>query len=198
MQKNSPIGEIKYGEHDNVSFDLQSLPIFWLPKAKQLNRMVEEGMKLWYNDVKNFRKTGEGADHNPEETTLSVTFFLASTAIENLLKAILIRDDEKIHVERGRLCSDEIKTHDLLKIAKAARVTLIPDEEDFCELGTISINHFGRFYLGIKSTKQPYKLSINESFYPIYKQLYDNLLSDIERKPSNENLREKMKRSLKN
>lgn len=179
------IGELEKGGQPNWSYDLQGSPIFWIPKAQELHRMVELGLNAWQGDVQRIRGMVSGAV--PANTvidppTLTVSFFLAALAIENLLKAILVRQKPE-SISDGKFREKVISSHDLLKIANEASILLDPDEQDFCELATEAIDNFGRYHLGKNMGESPTKVKVKESAFAVYEKFYQRLVDDIKTSP---------------
>jgi hypothetical protein len=136
MRDKNPIGEIHVGGQPGWSFDLLATPIFWTSKAKELHRMVCLGFSVWQEDTEAIRKwvsnhVADQYEHKPP--TLTVAFFLAALAIENLLKGNLIMTRPEC-VSSGRLRGAIITSHDLLAIARETGISFSTDEEDFFEL----------------------------------------------------------------
>lgn len=187
MRSNSPIGDFQKGGHPYWVFDIQATSLFWIPKALELNRMVELGFSAWRQDLYTLRKFSEADgltpyQHNP--TTLTVSFFLAALAIENLLKALLVKAHPE-YIKNGKFRDKFITSHDLKKIAFDAGVPLTADEEDFCEFGTEAIKHFGRYHLAKNFLESPDILIVKDTAFPIYEELFNRLLSDVESNPCN-------------
>ncbi len=181
MQANSPVGSVSRGGHPVWAFDLSADPFFWIGKAEELNRMVQLGFSAWREDIERIRecsasKGGVPYVHRP--CTLTITFFLAATAIENLLKANLIRVRGEC-VRDGKFHGPHISRHNLLAIAAEASITLDPDEADFCELGTESITWFGRYHTGKNISVSPAQITVRDKAFPIYEKLYKRLLSRL-------------------
>ena len=185
MKPNSPIGEIVKGGQPSWAFDMQGMSPFWVAKAKELHRVVEFGFIVWREDIQELREYVRSNGLSPlqhKASTLTVSFFLAALAIENLLKAILVRQNPD-YIRNGKFRGKTISSHNLVEIAAKAAVDLTSDEQDFCELGTESILHFGRYHIGKSVSESPRKVVVRESAFPVYEALYPRLKNDIEHTP---------------
>ncbi|GEM_PF-2885790 len=185
MRSDSPVGSISKGIQPDWSYDMQGMSLFWLSKAEQMDRMVRLGYTAWREDVEAIRAHREDPKQNvlpSRPTTLVVAFFLASTAIENLLKASLVVENPEC-ISKGRFQGKVIGKHNLLRIAEDAGIALNPDERDFCELGSEAILSFGRYHIGKKAADSPNRVTVRDSAFPIYERLYDRLRKRIEAQP---------------
>jgi hypothetical protein len=185
MRADNPIGAIVKGGQPNWSFDMQGSSVFWVSKADELHRMVELGILAWRDDIQAIgiyhHSKGLGKLHH-RPSTLMVSFLLASLAIENLLKAIVIREHPE-YVKDGRFHGAIIGSHDLKNIAHDAGVALSDDEQDLVELGTECILSFGRYAMAKNVTNSPTQVSVKDSAFSVYERLFERLKTDINDKP---------------
>lgn len=184
MRADNPVGTIAKGGQPNWSYDMLGSSVFWTSKADELHRMVELGFLASQDDVEEIRISvqSEGATQFPHRSsTLTVSFFLASLAIENLLKAVLVRKHPE-YVKDGRFRGWVICSHDLKAIAGDADVALDDDEQDLCELGTECILSFGRYHIAKNVTNTPTWISIKGSAFRVYERLFERLKKDIHTK----------------
>jgi len=159
--------------------------MFWLSKAEQMDRMVRLGYTAWREDVEAIRAYRTDPKQNAlpnQPPTLTVTFFLAAVAIENLLKANLVVEHPE-YISKGRFQGKVIGSHDLLSIARDAGVSLGPDETDFCELGSEAVRSFGRYHIGKNASDSPNRCTVKDSAFPVYERLYARLWKRIETQP---------------
>lgn len=185
MRDDNPIGTIVKGGHSAWSFDMQGFPVFWINKADELHRMVELGFLAWREDIEALRVFAQSqglSEFHQKPSTLIVSFFLASLAIENLLKAILVREHPD-YIKDGRFHGPVISSHNLKDIADDAGIELTDDEKDFCELGTECIQSFGRYHIAKNMTHSPTQLSVKEAAFSVYENFFERLKSDIHQKP---------------
>ena len=183
MRPDNPIGNIIKGGLHSRYFDIAGLPIMWTVKAKEMHRMVELGLEAWKSDIssiKAFRRGGPAYTHPP--STLTVSLFLAALAIENLLKALLVREHPD-YIKDGKLRGKVISSHNLLEIAADANFDLSENEQDFCELGTECILVFGRYHIAKNVSSHPTTIEVKESAFKVYESLYNRLQKNIEDKP---------------
>lgn len=113
----------------------------WVEKADKLfeaSKLLEPQMRAFWDvvltDAKEGRYNKGGESPNIPPVDLHGPYFiLVSYALENLFKAIIIRDrNDEIRsqfVQTGRLPS-LIKGHDLVKLSKEASITMDISEED--------------------------------------------------------------------
>lgn len=181
MQTNSPVGEIEKGGQPTWAFDLLGTTVFWLGKAEELDRMVKMGFDAWLEDVQTIREyvnsDGKGELKHPPRT-LTVSFFLASLAIENLLKAVLVREHPE-YIQGGKFRGKFISSHNLMDIARDAAIELTNDEQDLCELGTECILSFGRYHTGKSVSDSPSKITVKQTAFAIYEDLFNRLHRDV-------------------
>ena len=113
----------------------------WVDKADKLleaSKILEPQIRDFWNVVINNAKEGrynEGGEppHIPPSNIQDPYFILISYALENLLKALIIRDrSDEIRsqfAQKGRLPS-LIKEHDLARLSKKANIKMDIKEED--------------------------------------------------------------------
>ena len=116
-------------------------PQFWVEKADKLleaARVLEPKLREFWNVVLTNAKEGRynkgGAPPNPPPSDLHGPYFiLVSYALENLFKALIIRDrSDEIRsqfIQTGGLPS-LIKKHDLIRLSKEANIKMDIKEED--------------------------------------------------------------------
>jgi len=116
-------------------------PWFWIDKADKLfeaSKVLEPRLRDFWNVVLTNAKEGrynKGGEHpNPPLPDLHGPYFiLISYALENLFKALIIRDrSDEIRsqfAQTGRLPS-LIKGHDLIRLSKKANIKMDIKEED--------------------------------------------------------------------
>lgn len=185
MRTENPIGSIVKGGQPNWSYELLSSPMFWTRKADELHRLVELGFRASRKDTEAIRAyvQSKGLGELPHQPcTLMVSFFMASLAIENLMKAVLVREHPE-YVRNGRFHGKTIISHDLKAIADDAGIQLSDDEADFCELGTECILSFGRYHMAKNLTNTPTRITVKHSAFRVYDEFFQNLKSNIRDSP---------------
>lgn len=185
MRSDSPVGFIAKGLQPAWAFDMQGTSPLWMSKAEELDRMARLGYAAWREDVEEIRAYRSDPTHKAlpsRPTTVTVTLFLAATAIELLLKACLVVEHPEC-VSQGRLQGKAIESHDLLKIAREASVALEHDEADFCALGTEAIRSFGRYTIGKNASASPSGVAIKDGTFAVYDRLHRRLRERVEARP---------------
>ena len=185
MQKNSAVGSITKGLQPDWAFDMLGMAPFWRSKAEEVDRMAHLGYRAWREDVEAicaYTTDPERGTLEHRPSTLTVAFFLAAVAIENLLKANLVVEHPEC-ISKGKFRGEVITNHDLTEIAIDAGVVFEPDERDFCEHGSEAIRSFGRYHIGKNMTDSPSGYTVKESAFPIYERLYARLWKRIETQP---------------
>lgn len=185
MSDPSKVGEVKKGGQPAWSYDLRGMSIFWIPKAEQLDRMVRLGFGAWTQDCERARQTARthgAVPYGYPPSTITVSFFLAALAIENLLKGCLVVEKPD-SIRDGKFRGNVIGSHDLLAIAHEASVPLTADEADFCRIGTDAIMSFGRYHIAKNSDHDTTQLTIEQGAFPIYEELFYKLLRRLKEKP---------------
>ena len=79
------------------------------------------------------------------------------------------------HVEQGKLRRGVITKHDLIHLAKEARVTLSDEEHDLCELGSSAIVSWGRYPIPMNVNTMKSKITVNEHIYHVFDELFIRL-----------------------
>jgi hypothetical protein len=184
VQSKNKLGTIEKGSQPNWVYDILGSPVFWVSKAEEINRMVEIGFITWKSDLENLRSSEKSTDlnHAMPPSTLLVSFFLASLAIENLLKAALVREHPQC-IQNGKMHGDIINSHDLVKISKAAEVCLSDDENEFCKLATECILQFGRYPIAKNASELITNFSITEFLFEVYEELFQRIIKDVRFRP---------------
>ena len=184
MRKDSPVGKLVLGVGDSEDFKMLCLPMFWLPKAAELYRSAEILFTAWQVDIaplRAWRPDSGVPDPDLPPNTITTAFFLAALAIENLLKAALVRNDPSV-VSGGKL-GKQIKHHDLVKLATDAGVSLDEDEREFCQHAREAIANFGRYPVGLSASTSPGQVTVKSRAFPIFHKFYERLRVDLKANP---------------
>jgi hypothetical protein len=107
---------------------------------------------------------------------MNTFIFLAGLTIENLLKGIILIGYPG-YVKDGKL-SKSIHTHDLLKLAKLATITLTKEEESLSEILGESITSFGRYPIPLDISKLKEKMTIKYYIKEAYDNFYTRLMQE--------------------
>jgi hypothetical protein len=173
------IGNSVKGQMSSGNFDFMGRGVsWWIWKAEELDRVALLGVAAHYEDCRErvpFFEKRDFTGYEPKPFTLAVSFFLAALAIENLLKANLIKRHPE-YVNKGKLRGGTITSHDLLTIAREAHITLDSDERHFCELATDAIGSFGRYPLA-KTVSDDSVAAIQPTFVQTYEPLRVRLVA---------------------
>ena len=138
MGRKNPLSQ--YPQFVVLYLDQLLEPWFWVDKADKLleaSKVLEPQLRNYWNVVLTNAKEGRynkgGEPPNPPPADLHGPYFiLVSYALENLFKAIIIRDrnDEirRQFAQTGRL-PNLIKKHELVRLAKEANIKIDIKEE---------------------------------------------------------------------
>lgn len=80
-----------------------------------------------------------------------------------------------ICVTENRLQGKIIKSHDLIRLATEATITLSKEEKTSCELGTKAIRWFGRYPIPLAAQDLPSLMVIEDKVFLSFEQLYAKL-----------------------
>jgi len=182
MHTNSLVGDVIVGGLLDWQYDLFGTDMFWVAKAKELQRMAEIGFATFHEDMEPIREMARTGRPNPailgKPGTLTVAFFLAALSIENLLKALLVKQQPDV-VKGGRLNGKVVTSHDLTRLASEVGIVLTDDEQDFCELGSLAITSFGRYQFGKNNSVSPSFVTVKGTAGGVYTSLFERLVREI-------------------
>jgi len=157
------------------------LPFFWQETVDELRRAA--GL-VWYGVQQDFWEVKRVAheDYDPEKdaplqhqpSVMNCFVFLAALSIENLFKGLIVIDHPE-YVKQGKLRGGVITTHNLIHLAKEARVTLSGEEHDLCELGSSAIVSWGRYPISRDVSKMKGKITVNERICQVFDELFIRL-----------------------
>ena len=123
--------------------------IHWISKAKELlqsAKLIEpEVVRLWSNYRANL--DGENNELLPDYYQ-STYFMLIAYAVENLLKAAIIREksfEYKREFSETLRFPKELQSHDLVELARKANLNISREEEDLLRRLTRSAIWYGRY-----------------------------------------------------
>jgi hypothetical protein len=188
MTASKPTSKIGYAiKGINAStFDALGFSMFWLYSAEELDRMVSLGLEAVRSDMiqlEQYCKTDLSGPHPQIKPSVHfVSLYLAALSIENLLKGALVIEHPDL-IKNGKLHGDTISSHDLIKIAQNANIPLNSEEIEFCQLGTTSIESFGRYRLAKNAAKTPSEVSVGPPTFDVYRAFYNRLHTQIFAQP---------------
>lgn len=140
-----------FKKQDELAYKVKASPFFWRQKAEELKFAAEilrpHAEERLSKNIKSAEGNSELDVNSLEPDTFPIFLSLLGFSTEALFKGVIIRDNPT-YVSNGKL-SLKIKTHDLIKLSKLAKLSLFQHEKIFC--------------------KQAYKAMIIESRYPIPK-----------------------------
>ena len=177
--------EINIKPTSTIDYDMvgQSA-MFWMVKAEDLRRaarLIWVGVEHDFNDLRKIRDDNFDAESYLSTITPSVMdtfYFIASLSIENLLKGILIFDDDD-YLRNGKMHGKLITSHDLIDLVKEARIKLNSNEKIFCELGTSCILHWGRYPIPKNKNDTIQSRSIKGEVFQIFDSLFLHIANEL-------------------
>lgn len=119
---------------DEITFKVKASPLFWRQKAEESKYAAE---LIWPHAEGRLNKILESTNdpnfdiHQLEPNTFSIFLSLLGFSTECLFKAAIIRDNPSF-VSNGVL-SSKVRGHNLIELAKLAKINLSHDERIFCE-----------------------------------------------------------------
>lgn len=166
------IGESKHRAQD---------PFFWLEQARVLDRAA---MLIWAGigtDLEHMSKLPVGSTVRREQfqnANLGGVFWLnAGLALENILKGLIVKRKPGSLIN-GRL-PRHLKTHDLSKLSKLAKVKLSAIEVFYLSVGTECVIWAGR-YPTSTTGKEPNPSAFSEGDVLAYRNLFDRLVDQFD------------------
>lgn len=165
-------------------FAMAADPMFWASHAESLRWAA---LVLSAEEARQAEAVSHGvrmaeADPNykwpaspPSVTSHAV--MLCAFALENLFKALAIVDDRAL-VESNRI-DRSLRGHDLVELAKLARVDLSPDEARYCELGSNAIRFAGRYPVPLRGEGMYSSISYGRRRGEVFEGLYQRLVAMI-------------------
>lgn len=114
-------------------YKVMGSPYFWRRKAKELKFSAEILFPVAKEQIEKSVSVIKDKNFDPDEYNWVHPTYMAliGFSTECLFKAAIIRDNPAF-VSNGKLAKS-LKTHNLIKLAKLAKIHLTYDEEKFCE-----------------------------------------------------------------
>ena len=170
-----------FKKQDELVYKVKASPFFWRQKAEELKFAAEI---LWPHAEERLNKTIESAEENSEfdvnslePDIFSIFLSLLGFSTEALFKGVIIRDNP-FYVSNGKLCS-KLTTHDLLKLAKRAKLSLSQHEKIFCKQAYKAMIIESRYPIPKDNSETDYSMEIGghckDVFTGLYKRLYPTL-----------------------
>ena len=169
----------------NWAYDMSGSALHWKSTAEELSRATDfvwMGVQQDFGTLRRYHELGEyeraaQLPHPPMNTLV----FLASLAIENLLKGIIVIDHPE-YISQGRLRGDVITSHDLIRLAEEANIRLNEDESRFCQMGSSAIIGWGRYPIARNVSEMKSRVTINTQIYQVFEDLYARLSDILDRR----------------
>ena len=124
-----------FNRKDEIVFKVKASPYFWRQKAEELKFASEILWPSVQNRQNKISKSIENdieIDFNKiEPDTFSIFLSLIGFSTECLFKGVAVRDNPSF-VYNGKLAK-HLTSHDLIKLAKIAKIQLSQNEEIFCK-----------------------------------------------------------------
>lgn len=162
-------------KNDELLFKVKASPIFWRQKAEELKCASE---LIWPHATARLDKIIDEPDLSKlGPNTFSIYLSLIGFSTECLFKASAIRDNPGF-VSNGNL-SSKLREHDLIKLAKLAKIGLSQNEHIFCKQAYRAMIIDSRYPIALGSETIIGVMLIGgnckEVFENLYNKLYPNL-----------------------
>lgn len=167
-----------FKKEDEIVFKVKASPFFWRQKAEELKFAAEV---LWpqaenrlhilasisVEDVPNFDI------RTLEPDTFSIFLSLIGFSTEALFKGIIIRDNPT-YISNGTL-SSKLKSHDLIKLSKLAKLSLTNHEKIFCKQAYKAMMVESRYPIPENATPENTAIEIGGHCRDVFTELYNKL-----------------------
>jgi hypothetical protein len=160
------------------------IPERWVTQAHRLKDSADLLYAAYLDDLRRFGKT-QNISSLKNLTHVIPATFLYGLAIENLLKAILMKN-EPDRVSEGKLRKWPSGGHDLIALATTSRIELTAEERDLLQRLTHFIRWAGRYPIPMKlDDMELVQISMPEGFLAMPLQqaelsMYENLFTNLE------------------
>ncbi|MFI5219002.1 MAG: hypothetical protein ACHQNT_05885 [Bacteroidia bacterium] len=145
------VGEIKKYTALNWQYEGFGMPFWWLSKAEELKHSAD----ILWRDIategnaflelcEKIKKGGKIITQPRRPSVMNSFLLISGLSLENLFKGIILIEYPEF-VKDGKLRGKTITSHDLIHLAKEAKIQLSNDEKNLCELASESIIHLGRY-----------------------------------------------------
>lgn len=165
---------------EHAMYRFEASPVFWQQRASGLRHAA---YILWPEADRQLHAAvamKKKLDPSVRLNTFDVFLGLIGHSTENLFKGLLVRDNPNV-ISNGRLVrrgEHSILNHDLIGLARRARVPLSNHERIFCELANDCM--IGTFRYPVKSSADQ-NLSIEVGGHPkeVFEGLYQRLFPEL-------------------
>ena len=177
-------------KHKEKVYRIKASPFFWRLKAEELSHAAEI---LWPKSEERQDKIHHAAKYDTELDFKDIgpnifpTFLaLLGFSMECLFKAAIIRDNKNF-VSNGVL-SKKLKSHNLLELAKTAKITLTKNERIFCKQAHDSMLEY-RYPIYSELAKESYSIEIGGHCKEVFTELYERLYPTLGKFSENKNVK---------
>lgn len=172
----------RFTEEEMHSFyRIKSSPWFWRKKAEELKYAADILIPFAMDRldiISNCLDEDKDVDFGKLPPDLfSIVTGLLGYSLECLFKASIIRDNPNF-VENGKQ-DEQLKNHNLLKLAGLAKIQLSQDEKNTCENLTEVMYLDFRYPVDRKATLEKCVFTFGRSIYDVSNELYEKLHATV-------------------
>ncbi len=166
-------------------FDQMGKPRFWIMKGECLFRAAtllhaqqeQDGLP---RSVKNPKtQKWEIVFNSGMPSLTNPCWYMSAATIEIVLKAIILQEHPE-YLQNGQL-DKKLHTHDLNKLAKIGDVMLTKEDEDFCLVGSRSLEDWGKYPIP-KRTRPASSSVLSPNSPDVFINFYNRLLKKYNEK----------------
>jgi hypothetical protein len=161
-------------------YRFRASPFHWREKAADLKHAAEllwpecERQREAYATTA-FGDNQSGFNHLP--LTHTIYLALAGFSTECLLKGTILKDNHAM-IENGKM-NKTFTTHDLLKLAQLAKISLSNNERIFCKQAVRAMTDNFRYPVSKRQGSQPTSFQRGGNFRDDFNGLYDRLYPNL-------------------
>lgn len=174
--------KLKKSEDDEIVFKVKASPYFWRLKSEESKFAAEI---LWSSVEKRQAKISKSLDEETEidftdlePDLFSIFLSLIGFSTECLFKGVAIRNNPLL-VSNGKL-NKQLKSHDLIKLAKLAKIQLSQHEEIFCKQAFKAMVIDSRYPIPLEVGAPDNSMEIGGHCKDVFSELYKRLYPMLE------------------
>lgn len=157
-------------------YRMHASPYFWRMKADELRHAADILWPECVRQLESLTPPFRGADNEaltPPLMTFTIFSALAGFSIECLLKGTAIKQDQTL-ISNGNLAG-KLQNHNLLKLARLARVPLSQNEHIFCKHVNHDMEVEFRYPVAKSHTRRRDSIQLGGKWPDVYHGLFNRL-----------------------
>ena len=162
-------------------YKIKGSPFFWRLKAEQLRHSAEilwPHAEEWLEKLSNIDIQENKIDYKELGPDVFPTFMaLLGFSTECLFKATIIRDNKQF-ISNGKMAK-QLKSHDLIWLAKTAKIRLTNHEQIFCRQAHEHMVNY-RYPIPAEIAEENFAHKIDGHCKTVFTELYDRLFPGLD------------------